>query len=217
MASDPYLTEEQAPRPGHAWWAWRSSCIGPTSSPSTRPLTPQTRGLLGRAQLEATKPGAFVLNVARGGIVDEAALADALRAGHLAGAAVGRLLDRADGAGQPAAWAPNVVLTPHLGASTSEAQDRVGLEMAEQVVMALAGVTPPYAVNAPAVPLRRPRGCARTSSSVAGWRSWRGSWRRRAFDALSLTYAGEIAGRRVRADPHRRARRACSRRSPTSA
>ena len=52
------------------------------------PLTPQTRGLIGTAQLEATKPGAFVLNVARGGIVDEAALADALHSGHLAGAAV---------------------------------------------------------------------------------------------------------------------------------
>jgi D-3-phosphoglycerate dehydrogenase len=85
------------------------------------------------------------------------------------------------------------VLTPHLGASTAEAQDRVGLEMAEQVLMALAGVTPPYAVNAPSVapetqPRLRPyvelgRRLAILARQLAPG----------AFDALSLTYAGEIA------------------------
>jgi D-3-phosphoglycerate dehydrogenase len=89
---------------------------------------------------------------------------------------------------------PNVLLTPHLGASTAEAQDRVGLEMAEQVLMALAGVTPPYAVNAPAVapetaPKLRPyvelgRRLAILARQLAPG----------AFDALALTYAGEIAG-----------------------
>jgi D-3-phosphoglycerate dehydrogenase / 2-oxoglutarate reductase len=93
----------------------------------------------------------------------------------------------------PLRSAPNVVLTPHLGASTAEAQDRVGLEMAEQVVMALAGVTPPYAVNAPAVgpetaPKLRPyvelgRRLAILARQLAP----------DAFDALQLTYAGEIA------------------------
>ena len=91
------------------------------------------------------------------------------------------------------ARAPNLVLTPHLGASTAEAQDRVGLEMAEQVLMALGGVTPPYAVNAPSVapdtaPRLRPyvelgRRLAILARQLAP----------DAFDALSLTYAGEIA------------------------
>jgi D-3-phosphoglycerate dehydrogenase len=151
IATDPYLTEEQASEAGArlvglAELLHRSDVITVHT-----PLTPQTRNLLGRPQLEATRPGAFVLNVARGGIVDERALADAVDSGHLAGAAVDVYSTEPMEAGNPLRAVPNVLLTPHLGASTAEAQDRVGLEMAEQVLMALAGVTPPYAVNAPAV------------------------------------------------------------------
>lgn len=193
IASDPYLTEEQAAEAaarlvGLPELLHRSDVISVHV-----PLTASTRGMLGRAQIEATKPGAFVLNVARGGIVDEAALADALAAGHLAGAAVDVFSTEPMSADNPLRGAPNLVLTPHLGASTAEAQDRVGLEMAEQVLMALSGVTPPYAVNAPAVgpetaPRLRPyvelgRRLALLARQLAPG----------AFDALSLTYAGEIA------------------------
>jgi D-3-phosphoglycerate dehydrogenase / 2-oxoglutarate reductase len=193
LASDPYLTEEQAAEAGArlvgmAELLHRSDVITVHT-----PLTPHTRGLIGRAQLEATKAGAFVLNVARGGIVDEVALADALRSGHLAGAAVDVYSTEPIEADNPLRGAPNVVLTPHLGASTSEAQDRVGLEMAEQVVMALAGVTPPYAVNAPAV---SPETAPRLRPYVELGRRLAILARQLApggFDALSLTYAGEIA------------------------
>ncbi len=193
LASDPYLTEDQAAEAGArlvgmAELLHRSDVITVHT-----PLTAQTRGLLARPQLEATKPGAFVLNVARGGIVDEAALAEALRTGHLAGAAIDVYATEPMQPDNPLRMAPNVVLTPHLGASTSEAQDRVGLEMAEQVLMALGGVTPPYAVNAPAVaaetaPKLRPyvelgRRLAILARQMAS----------EPFDALSLTYAGEIA------------------------
>jgi D-3-phosphoglycerate dehydrogenase / 2-oxoglutarate reductase len=194
ITTDPYLTEEQASEAGAklvglAELLHRSDVITVHT-----PLTSQTRGLLGRAALEATRPGTFILNVARGGIVDEVALADALAAGHVAGAAVDVYSAEPMAPDNPLRSAPNVVLTPHLGASTSEAQDRVGLEMAEQVVMALGGVTPPYAVNAPAVapetaPKLRPyvelgRRLAILARQLAP----------EAFDALSLTYAGEIAG-----------------------
>lgn len=193
IASDPYLTEEQASEAGAklvglAELLHRSDVITVHT-----PLTAHTRGLLGQAQLEATKPGAFVLNVARGGIVDEHALADALGSGQVAGAAVDVYSTEPMAPDNPLRTAPNLVLTPHLGASTSEAQDRVGLEMAEQVLMALAGVTPPYAVNAPSVapetaPKLRPyvelgRRLAILARQLAPG----------AFDALSLTYAGEIA------------------------
>ena len=193
IASDPYLTEEQAADAGAklvglAELLHRSDVITVHT-----PLAARTRSLLGRPQLEATRPGAFVLNVARGGIVDEQALADALVSGHLAGAAVDVYSTEPMATDNPLRSAPNVVLTPHLGASTAEAQDRVGLEMAEQVLMALAGVTPPYAVNAPAVaaetaPKLRPyvelgRRLAILARQLAP----------RAFDAISLTYAGEIA------------------------
>ena len=194
IASDPYLTEEQvselgARLVGLAELLHRSDVITVHT-----PLTAQTRGLLGLAQLEAMRPGAFVLNVARGGIVDEAALADALRSGQVAGAAVDVFSSEPMAADNPLRGAPNVVLTPHLGASTSEAQDRVGIEMAEQVLLALTGVTPPYAVNAPSMapetaPKLRPyvelgRRLALLARQLAPG----------AFDAVSLTYAGEIAG-----------------------
>lgn len=193
IANDPYLTDEQAADAGAklvglAELLHRSDVITVHT-----PLNAETRGLLSRAQLEATKPGAFVLNVARGGIVDERALADALASGHLAGAAVDVYSSEPMAPDNPLRDAPNLVLTPHLGASTHEAQDRVGLEMAEQVLMALAGVTPPYAVNAPTVapetaPRLRPyvelgRRLAILARQLAP----------EAFDALSLTYAGEIA------------------------
>ena len=194
LATDPYLTEEQVSEAGGklvglAELLHRSDVITVHT-----PLTPQTRHLLGRGQLEATKPGAFVLNVARGGIVDEQALADALASGHLGGAAVDVYSSEPMAADNPLRSAPNVVLTPHLGASTTEAQDRVGLEMAEQLLMALSGVTPPYAVNAPAVP---PETAPKLRPYVELGRRLALLARQLApgpFDALSLTYAGEIAG-----------------------
>ena len=193
IASDPYLTEEQAAEAGAklvgmAELLHRSDVITVHT-----PLTAHTRHLLGRPQLEATKPGAFVLNVARGGIVDEDALADALVSGQIAGAAVDVFSTEPMAPDNPLRAAPNLVLTPHLGASTAEAQDRVGLEMAEQVLLALAGVTPPYAVNAPSVaaetqPRLRPYVELGRRLAILARRLAPG-----AFDALSLTYAGEIA------------------------
>jgi D-3-phosphoglycerate dehydrogenase len=139
------------------------------------------------------KPGARLLNVARGGIVDERALTDALAAGHLAGAAVDVYATEPMAPDNPLRAAPNTILTPHLGASTSEAQDRVAVEMAEQLVEALSGVTPIYAINAPAVapdvaPRLRPyvelgRRLAILALQLSP----------SAFDCVGLTYAGEIA------------------------
>ena len=193
LASDPYLTEEQAAEHGAKLVGLTELLHRSDIITVHTPLTPQTRGLLGRAQLEATKPGAFVLNVARGGIVDERALVDALAGGHLAGAAVDVFSTEPMAPDNPLRDIPNLVLTPHLGASTAEAQDRVGLEMAEQVVLALGGVTPPYAVNAPAIapevaPRLRPyvelgRRLAILARQLAP----------AAFDTVSLSYAGEIA------------------------
>ena len=193
LAADPYLTEEQAAEAGARLVGLGELLHRADVLTVHTPLTRQTRNLLGRSQLEATKPGAFVLNVARGGIVDEDALADGLRSGHLGGAAVDVYSTEPMSSDNPLRTVPNVVLTPHLGASTSEAQDRVGLEMAEQVLMALAGVTPPYAVNAPAV---SPETAPKLRPYVELGRRLAILARQMAdapFDALSLTYAGEIA------------------------
>lgn len=108
--------------------------------------TPETIGLVGEELLAKAKPGLRVINVARGGIVDEEALASAIRSGHIGGAAIDVF------ATEPTTESPlfeldQVVVTPHLGASTREAQDKAGDTIAEQVALALAGEFVPFAVN----------------------------------------------------------------------
>ncbi len=116
------------------------------------PLNRFTRGMLAAAQIELMKPTACVINVARGGIVDEAALAEALHAGRLAGAAID-VWEYEPPFGRnprsPLLDAPGLIPTPHLGASTSEAQENVATDVAQQVKIALRGEPVHGAVNLP--------------------------------------------------------------------
>lgn len=112
------------------------------------PLTDETHGLIGEAQLAKLKPSAFVLNVARGGVVDEEALLKALQNKKLAGAALDVYSSEPLPADHPFRTLPNVVLTPHLGASTAEAQQNVAIEIAEAVRAALLDNDVSRAVNA---------------------------------------------------------------------
>ncbi|HEY2915728.1 MAG TPA: hydroxyacid dehydrogenase [Candidatus Limnocylindrales bacterium] len=105
------------------------------------PLTTETGHLLDTAAIATLRPGAIVLNVARGGIVDEAALAAALRDGRVGGAGVD-VYEHEPPTGSPLLDAPNVVLTPHIAASTAEAQVAVGIEIAQRVLAALAASEP---------------------------------------------------------------------------
>src|SRR6266540_3437799 len=116
------------------------------------PKTPETVGLLGERELAAVKPGARLVNTARGGIVDETALAKAVESGHLAGAALDVFAEEPT-TSSPLFGLDNVVVTPHLGASTAEAQDKAGVTIAEQVLLALAGQFVPNAVNVDAGPV----------------------------------------------------------------
>lgn len=115
------------------------------------PLTDATRNLIGAAQIPRMKPGALLLNVARGGVVDEGALVDALRSGKIAGAALDVFETEPLPADHPLRSLPNVVLTPHLGASTSEAQHSVAIEIAGAVRAALVDGDLSRAVNAPSL------------------------------------------------------------------
>src|SRR3989475_1367581 len=112
-------------------------------------LTPETRGLIGAAELAKMRRHAILVNCARGEIVQEAALADALRAGTISGAAID-VFEKEPPAGSPLLGAPNIVFTPHLGASTVEGQARAGAIVADQVAKVLAGKHPDFVVN-PAV------------------------------------------------------------------
>ena len=152
--------------------------------------TPETVGLINAAVLACAKPGMRLINAGRGGIVDEDALAAAIADGRLGGAAIDTF------AKEPTTESPlfaldNVVVTPHLGASTAEAQDKAGETIAEQVVLALRGDFVPFAVNVaaseasesvrPYLPLAERVG--RLFTGLAGG----------APSTLNIEYEGEIA------------------------
>ncbi len=110
------------------------------------PKTKETTGLINRDLLLKAKPSLRVINVARGGIVDEQALADCVRDGIIAGAAIDVFVTEPTTA-SPLFEQPSIVVTPHLGASTREAQDKAGDTIADMVLLALAGEFVPFAVN----------------------------------------------------------------------
>ena len=113
------------------------------------PLTAATRHILDAARLSKTKHGVRIINCARGGLIDEAALAQALRDGQVAGAALDVFEVEPLPPDSPLRDAPNVVLTPHLGASTAEAQESVGIEIAQSIRAVLLEGTIRNAVNMP--------------------------------------------------------------------
>lgn len=109
-------------------------------------LTPETKGLIGKEELDTMKQTVFLVNCARGGIIDEAALADALEENRIAGAALDVFENEPPG-DSPLLRLENIHLTPHLGASTTEAQVRAGSIVAEQVLKVLGGERPNQIVN----------------------------------------------------------------------
>jgi D-3-phosphoglycerate dehydrogenase len=112
-------------------------------------LTPETRGLVNAERIARMKPGVRIVNCARGALIDQAALVDALQSGHVAGAALDVFEDEPLPADSPLRGLPNVVLTPHLAASTAEALRDVGTQIVHQVLAALRGEDFRNAVNMP--------------------------------------------------------------------
>ncbi|GIG86447.1 phosphoglycerate dehydrogenase [Plantactinospora endophytica] len=110
------------------------------------PKTPETVGLIGEKELAMVKPGVRIVNAARGGLVDEQALADAIAEGRVGGAGID-VYSKEPCTASPLFAFDNVVATPHLGASTAEAQDKAGLAVARSVKLALQGEFVPDAVN----------------------------------------------------------------------
>src|SRR5690606_14270035 len=142
VAHDPMLRDDDP--------AWRDARVQPLPLDDLMqradvltlhiPLTDATRNLLDARRLSAMKRGAVLINTARGGIVDEAALADALRNGHLRGAAIDVFDNEPLAAGSPLADEPNLVLTPHIAGLTQEANVRVSGMVAQRVAQALKGL-----------------------------------------------------------------------------
>jgi hypothetical protein len=151
VAYDPFLTEEHA-RAIDVELASLPQVIAAADVLSLHvPLTEDTAGLLGERQIATMKAGAFLVNAARGGLVDEGALINALSTGRLGGAALDVYGQEPLPADHPLRKLDNIVLTPHLGASTAEAQQSVAVEISEAVRSALLDGDLSRAVNAPAI------------------------------------------------------------------
>jgi D-3-phosphoglycerate dehydrogenase len=157
------------------------------------PRTPQTIGLVNEESLGKMKPTAYLINVARGGIVDETALYEALKGGVIGGAALDVFAEEPT-TESPIFSLPNVVVTPHLGASTAEAQDRAGITAAEQVAAALKGKVPMHAINAPVPVGEGAEFVAQFSGLCEVLGSLLYQLTDRPGDTLKIEYRGEVAG-----------------------
>ena len=146
IAFDPYLPPEVAQKISVALMEKEAVLRASDFLSIHAALTPETRGMIGAKELAMMKKTAVLVNCARGEIVQETALADALKNGTIAGAALD-VFEKEPPAGSPLLSAPHVVFTPHLGASTHEAQTRAGAIIADQVMKALDGKRPDFLVN----------------------------------------------------------------------
>ncbi|KAL6771313.1 PGDH1 [Auxenochlorella protothecoides x Auxenochlorella symbiontica] len=152
IAFDPYASEERAAAVGVKLVSFDEALATGDFFSLHMPLTPTTKNLFDDAAFAKIKKGSRIINVARGGVIDEAALARALDAKQVAGAALDVFAQEPPAADNPLVNRKDVICTPHLGASTKEAQEEVSYEIAEAVVSALNGELTSSVVNAPMVP-----------------------------------------------------------------
>ena len=150
VAYDPFLSEERATEIGVEKVELEELLKRADFITLHVPLTDQTRNILSRENLAKTKKGVRIINCARGGLVDEAALAEMLQSGHVAGAAFDVFAEE-PATENPLFNLPNVVVTPHLGAATTEAQENVALQVAEQMADYLLTGAVQNALNMPSV------------------------------------------------------------------
>jgi D-3-phosphoglycerate dehydrogenase len=193
IAYDPYLTEEVAQRLGVELVELETLYRRADFITVHVPLTKDTRGLIGAAELARMKDGVRLVNCARGGIVDEAALAAAVQSGKVAGAAFD-VFEREPPWGSPILDQEAIVVTPHLGASTEEAQTSVAVAIAQQVADLLLRGIVRNAVNAPSVDPEVLKELAPYLTLAAKLGSFLGQVARGRMSEVTLRYAGEVAG-----------------------
>jgi D-3-phosphoglycerate dehydrogenase len=192
LAVDPFVTAEAAANHGVELVDFETMLARADVVTVHVPLTRATRGLIGREAIARMRPGSIVLNVARGGIVDESALAESLRAGHLGGAGID-VFEQEPPTHSPLLDAPNTLLTPHLGASTAEAQVLVSEEVASQVLDVLDGRSARYAVNAPLLTPETARAIAPYLPLAEVLGRFFAQFSRGGVRSLTLELAGDLA------------------------
>ena len=162
------------------------------------PMTAQTKNILSAENLAKTKKGVRIINCARGGLVDEAALRAALDSGHVAGAAFDVFVEEPATA-NPLFGHPNVVATPHLGASTSEAQENVALQVAEQMSDYLIRGAISNAVNFPSITAEEAPKLKPFIALAEGLGSFAGQLTEAPIVKVTIAYEGAVADLKIKA------------------
>ncbi|MBS4023464.1 MAG: phosphoglycerate dehydrogenase [Dethiobacter sp.] len=193
IAYDPYISVEHAAKIGATMASVEEVCRRADFITLHAPLTPKTRYIIGKSELAVMKDGVRLINCARGGLIDEQALYDALKSGKVAGAALD-VFEQEPALNNPLFEFDNVLATPHLGASTAEAQVNVAVQVAEHVISALLGEPLLSAVNVPVIP---PETMAGVLPFIPLMKTL-GSFYTQVFngkvEAVDIIYSGEIAG-----------------------
>lgn len=198
VAYDPFVTPEKAAEFGIEAVKTVADLLPLVDFVSIHvPLTAETKSLIGKDELAKMKPTARVLNVARGGIIDEQALADALAAGTIAGAGIDVFSVEPVAADNPLLKAPNVVLTPHLGASTVEAQENVAIEAAELIRDFLLKGIVANAVNMAAVDRKELEDLAQFVNLARRLGLLHAQMAQGSIRKATITYKGDLAGRKT--------------------
>jgi D-3-phosphoglycerate dehydrogenase len=191
IARDPYIAPQRAQRMGIELVEFNDLLVRADLITLHVVKTPETVHMIGEAELAICKPGVLIVNVSRGGVIDEEALARAIKSGHVGGAALD-VFEEEPLTASPLFELDQVVVTPHIAAQTAEAQDKAGVIAAEQVLLALRGDFVPNAVNLEAgaeLPdFLRPfldlgRKLGRLTAALAG----------EGVGALDVSYQGQIA------------------------
>ena len=198
VAYDPYFLGGDSPLPGVEVLALNELLEQVDFLTVHVPLTKGTKHLLSDEEFARIKPGARLIDAARGGVVDEEAVLDALAEGRLAGAAFDVLEQEPPSAEHPLLGRDDVIVTPHLGASSSEAQHRVALDIAKQVSDFLLDGIAANTINAPALPVDVLRAHAPYVLLAERLGSFLGQRMGEPVRKVELTFSGELAGNEVR-------------------
>jgi D-3-phosphoglycerate dehydrogenase / 2-oxoglutarate reductase len=192
LAYDPYISAERAEKLGVTLTSLEEIYRKADFITMHTPITKATKHMVGSEEMAMMKDGVRIINCARGGLIDEAALFNAIQSGKVAGAALD-VFEEEPVTCNPLCGLANVIVTPHLGASTEEAQVNVAVQVAEQVANALAGEPLVSAVNVPVIP---PETLADVKPFIPLMKTL-GSFYTQVFngqvESVDILYSGEIA------------------------
>ncbi|MBV8106657.1 MAG: phosphoglycerate dehydrogenase [Hyphomicrobiales bacterium] len=198
VAYDPFLSAERAGEIGVEKVELNDLLARADFITLHTPLTAQTKNILSAENLARTKKGVRIVNCARGGLVDEAALRAALDGGHVAGAAFDVFVEE-PAAANPLFGHSNFIATPHLGASTSEAQENVALQVAEQMSDYLIRGAITNAVNFPSITAEEAPKLKPFIALAEGLGSFAGQLTQAPIDKVTITYEGAVADLKIKA------------------